>query len=139
MKTEQNTPQDRVGHGIALRLRDGADNLPNDISERLKAARMQALAKRKIVKLEVASDVSSHGGALTLHMGDDDRSLWNRIASLIPLFALVIGMMLISVMQDQWRTQELADVDTELLTDDLPPSAYTDPGFVHFLSVNRRD
>ena len=30
-------------------------------------------------------------------------------------------------------------IDTELLTDELPPAAYTDPGFVHFLSINRRD
>jgi hypothetical protein len=30
-------------------------------------------------------------------------------------------------------------VDAELLADDLPPAAYTDPGFVHFLTTNRRD
>jgi hypothetical protein len=125
---------DNLGRNIAARLRDGTDNLPNDISERLKAARMQALAKRKVIKLELATGVASQGDTLALHLNGDDRSLWNRIASLLPLFALVVGLMIISVMQDQWRAQELADIDTELLTDDLPPSAYTDPGFVHFLA-----
>lgn len=139
MKTEINMSYDSLGRNIAARLHDGTDNLPNDISERLKAARMQALAKRKVVKLEVATGVSSQGSAMALHMDGGDRSLWNRIASLLPLFALVVGMMVISIMQDQWRAQELADIDIELLTDDLPPSAYTDPGFVHFLASNPHD
>jgi hypothetical protein len=100
---------------------------------------MQALAKRKVIKLDLATGVASQSDTLALHLNGDDRSLWNRIASLLPLFALVVGLMIISVMQDQWRAQELADIDTELLTDDLPPSAYTDPGFVHFLASNPRD
>lgn len=139
MKTEMSMSHDNLGRNIAARLRDGTDNLPNDISERLKAARMQALAKRKVIKLELATGVASQSDTLALHLNGDDRSLWNRIASLLPLFALVVGLMIISVMQDQWRAQELADIDTELLTDDLPPSAYTDPGFVHFLASNPRD
>lgn len=139
MNTKPSMSQDQLGRRIAARLRDGADDLPNEIAERLKAARMQAIAKRKIVKQEMATGVSSQGGAFALHMDGDERSLWNRIASLLPLLALVVGMMAISILQDQWRAQELADVDTELLTDDLPPSAYTDPGFAHFLAINRRD
>lgn len=139
MKTQNDMLQDKIGRSIAARLHDGADNLPNDISERLKAARMQALAKRKVLKLEFVTGVAGHGGSLALHMGGNDRSVWNRIASFLPLLALVVGMMIISVVQDQWRAQELADIDTELLTDDLPPSAYTDPGFIHFLTVNQRD
>lgn len=139
MSTVQSMSQDRVGHSIAARLRDGTDNLPNDISERLKAARMQALAKRKVLRLEVANGISSLGGSAALHMDGNGRNLWNRIALFLPLFALVAGLITINVLQDKWHAQELADVDTELLTDDLPPSAYTDPGFAHFLAVNRRD
>ena len=32
-----------------------------------------------------------------------------------------------------------ADVDVELLTAELPPVAYTDPGFVQFLRSTIRD
>jgi hypothetical protein len=51
----------------------------------------------------------------------------------VPLIALVAGLITISVMQDEDRASELAEVDAALLTDDLPPAAYTDPGFAQFL------
>ncbi len=139
MNAELNISQDAMGRRIALRLLDSADHLPNDISERLKTARMQALAKRKVVKLQLASATSVQGGAATLQQGGDGHSIWNFIASLLPLFALVAGLMAISVLQDQDRAREIADVDAELLSDVLPPTAYADPGFIHFMAAHRRD
>lgn len=131
--------QDRLGQNIAARLADTTNDLSNDVTERLKAARMQALAKRNVVKLKTASSVNVQGGAATLNAGDFDSGLWSRIGAVIPLLALVAGLLTIAVVQEQQRTNEIADVDAELLIDDLPPSAYTDPGFAHFLSINRRD
>ena len=131
--------QDRLGHNIAARLADTTNDLSNDVTERLKAARMQALAKRNVVKLKTASSVNVQGGAATLNAGDFDGGLWSRLGAVIPLLALVAGLLTIAVVQEQQRTNEIADVDAELLIDDLPPSAYTDPGFAHFLSINRRD
>nr|WP_295770827.1 DUF3619 family protein [Rhodoferax sp.] len=131
--------QDRLGRNIAARLSDTTHDLPNDISERLKAARMQALAKRNIVKLQAATSVNVQGGTATLNAGDFGGGLWSRLGAVIPLLALVAGLLTIAVVQEQQRTKEIADVDAELLTDDLPPAAYTDPGFAHFLSINRRD
>jgi hypothetical protein len=49
--------------------------------------------------------------------------------------ALVAGLLAIDVLQEQNRADELAEVDAELLTDDLPPEAFTDPGFMRFLSA----
>ena len=132
--------QDRLGRSIAARLSDTTHDLPNDISERLKAARMQALAKRNVVKLQTATNVNvQSGGTATLNAGGFDGGLWSRLGALIPLLALVAGLLTIAVVQEQQRTNEIADVDAELLTDELPPAAYTDPGFAHFLSINRRD
>ena len=131
--------QDRLGRNIAARLSDTTHSLPNDISERLKAARMQALAKRKVVKLQTATNVNMQDGAATLNAGDFDGGLWSRLGAVIPLLALVAGLLTIAVVQEQQRTNEIADVDVELLADELPPAAYTDPGFAHFLSINRRD
>jgi hypothetical protein len=131
--------QDRLGGVIAARLSDATQDLPNDISERLKAARMQALAKRNVVKLKTATSVNVQGGAATLNSGDFGGGLWRRLGAVIPLLALVAGLLTIAVVQDQQRANEIADVDVELLADELPPAAYTDPGFVHFLSINRRD
>jgi hypothetical protein len=131
--------QDRLGRNIAARLSDTAQDIPNDISERLKVARMQALAKRKVIKLQAATSVNVQGGAASLNAGDFEGSIWNRLGALIPLLALVAGLLTIAVVQEQQRANEIADVDIELLADDLPPDAYTDPGFAHFLSINRRD
>ncbi|MBC7727039.1 MAG: DUF3619 family protein, partial [Microbacteriaceae bacterium] len=35
--------------------------------------------------------------------------------------------------QNDHRASEVAEVDAAILTDDLPPSAYADPGFAQFL------
>lgn len=131
--------EDRLGQNIAARLSDTTDHLPHDISERLKAMRMQALAKRKVVKLETAAVASVRGGVVTMHEGDGDRSLWNRLASLLPLFALIVGLLTIAIGAEENRTKEIADVDTELLTDVLPPAAYTDPGFAQFLRMKHHE
>ena len=58
---------------------------------------------------------------------------WTRIGAIIPLIALVAGLIVITTLQEDSRTNELAEVDAALLTDDLPPAAYTDPGFAQFL------
>ena len=131
--------QDRLGRSIVARLSDTTQGIPNDISERLKVARMQAVAKRKLVKLQTATSINVQGGAATLNAGDFDGGIWNRLGAVIPLLALVAGLLTIAVVQEQKRANEIADVDVELLADDLPPDAYTDPGFVHFLSINPRD
>jgi hypothetical protein len=50
---------------------------------------------------------------------------------------LAAGLILIHTVQNDWRATEVAEVDAALLTDDLPPSAYADPGFVQFLKSSR--
>lgn len=137
---QRDTYEDQVGQNIAARLSSAAEHLPHDISERLKAARMQALAKRKVVlKLQTAPVAVVQGGVVTLQMGGDDRSLWNRIASLLPLLALVAGLISIAVIAEDKRVNEIAEIDAELLTDELPPAAFTDPGFAQFLRMKSRD
>ena len=131
--------QDLLGYGIARRLNDSADDLPHDISQRLKAARAQALGRRKVVKTQFAAGAGSNGSTAVLHMDEDDRSVWNRFASLLPLLALIAGLITIGVFQEQNRAQEVAEVDAEILTDDLPPAAFTDPGFLRFLSAKQQD
>jgi hypothetical protein len=55
------------------------------------------------------------------------------MGSVIPLVVLVLGLFVIHTLQNDWRADELASVDTALLTDELPPTAYTDPGFLRFI------
>ena len=133
--------QDRFSFGIAARLSEAASQLPHDVSERLRAARMQALGKRKVISARTASSSTASGGAAAITFGDafgDEKfSLWNAVASALPLIALIVGLISINVIQNDFRAGEVAEVDAALLTDDLPPTAYTDPGFVQFLKARR--
>jgi hypothetical protein len=124
--------QDRFGRRIAARLAAGTAELPHDITERLRAARVRAVAQRKLGSLQAASGVSVSGGQASLSF-DEGPGLWNRIASALPLIALVAGLVAINMVQNERRASEVAEVDAALLTDDLPPAAYADPGFVQFL------
>jgi hypothetical protein len=128
---------DRFGRQVAARLSAGIAELPYGIAERLRAARVQAVARRKPANLVGASTVLASGGAATLTFGDEGVSLWNRIASALPLIALAAGLILIHAIQDERRASEVAEVDAALLTDDLPPAAYADPGFAQFLKFGR--
>lgn len=128
--------QDRLALRITARLSDATDDLPYDISERLRAARMQALSKRKVAVVQTATSVAVSGSVATLTFGDEKLGWLGRLGAIIPLMALIIGLIAINVIQNDNRTNELAEIDAALLTDDLPPEAYTDPGFAQFLKVN---
>lgn len=127
--------QDRFGRKIAARLSAGSTELPYEVSERLRAARMQALSRRKVQARTAATTVTSAGTA-ALTFGDEGLNLWSRLASALPLIALVAGLVAINVMQNENRAREVAEVDAALLTDDLPPSAYADSGFMQFLKTS---
>lgn len=127
---------DQFGRAVAMRLTAGAEEMPYETRERLRAARTRALAVRKTVAK--APVVVGRGAAATLALGGDEPSLFNRIASVLPLLALAAGLVLIHSIQTDRRASELAEVDAALLTDDLPPAAYADPGFVQFLKSSGR-
>jgi hypothetical protein len=137
--------EDRIGRRVGARLLEGCDDLPHDITERLKAARMQAVAKRKVVAdLSTSTDInSSYAGIASLYMGDSDNSdnkssIWMQLGMWLPLVLLLAGLIGIPTVQQEYYVSEIASVDLELLGDDLPPAAYTDPGFVHFLNARSR-
>ncbi|MFZ4481228.1 MAG: DUF3619 family protein [Rhodoferax sp.] len=124
--------QDRFGLRVTARLSEAADDLPYEASERLRAARMRALGKRRIVA-RTASHVALSGGSATLTFGTDHLSWWDRVAATVPLLILILGLVAINVIQNDRRANEIAEIDAALLTDDLPPAAYADPGFMQFL------
>jgi hypothetical protein len=128
--------QDRQGLKLASYLSLGADELPHNISERLRVSRDHALSQRKITKLRSAHTVIHNGRSAALAWGHDEGlSLWSRIGSIVPLIALVVGLLFINSMQNENRARELAEVDVALLTDVLPPAAFADPGFIQFLKA----
>jgi hypothetical protein len=127
--------QDQLGRQIAARLTLGNDQLPHEVVERLRAGRAQALAQRNRASAQwVSVRASGRAGEATLQAGDEGGGGWGRrLAAVVPLLALVAGLVAINVVQSERRANELAEVDAALLTDALPPAAYADPGFLQFL------
>jgi hypothetical protein len=131
--------QASIAKRITARLQESADSIPHDVSERLRVARLQAIAKHKQLNTQIAIGVSVSGSTAALQGGPSRFGIWNQMASWLPLMALIGGLLTIGVLQEDNRVLELAAVDTELLTDELPPSAYTDPGFIQFLRSSQQD
>ena len=51
------------------------------------------------------------------------------------MLALVAGLLLIQAAQEEHFDTDIAKTDSALLLDELPPDAYTDPGFMQFLKL----
>jgi len=128
--------QDRLAFRITARLSDAVDGLPLDISERLRATRVQAVGQRKMALRHAVTGLAVSGGAGSITLGQVQFGWWGRLAAAIPLLALVVGLIAINVIQNDNRANELAEIDAALLIDDLPPEAYADPGFLQFLKTN---
>ncbi len=133
------TLQNRFGLRVAARLSAGTEGLPHDIGERLRVAREQALARRKqpaaVLRQRAAMAASRNGNTATLSFGDDGLGFWGRLTSAALVLVMAAGLIAINVIQDDDRTMEVADLDAALLTDDLPPEAYADPGFLQYLKT----
>lgn len=128
----------RFGLRIAARLSEANRELPHDISERLRIARQQALsqvpAKVALRQANTAAATSvaggGRGGAV---LGGGSPSWWARLGGLVPLLALLAGFWAIHEWTYHEQITAAATIDTALLSDTLPPAAYTDPGFDEFL------
>ena len=127
---------DQVGRAISRRLNEHAADLPHDITERLRVARMQALSQRKPEPLRIFVPHLATPGGPGMGNSEEGLNLWSRIASVLPIIFLLLGLATIHIFQNENRANEIAQLDAELLIDDLPPAAYTDPGFLIFLKSN---
>lgn len=126
-------------------------NLPYVVTERLRAARVQALSMRKregsplrALHTETAPSLLGFNQDGTLSLGggmpQDSTPLWvRRLLTALPLVALAGALTFIGIEQDSRATVDVADVDAALLTSDLPPAAYTDLGFQQYLQATVSD
>ena len=122
---------DQFGLASAALLKQGAQNLPASIKDRLHAARMKALAVRKPEKVRVQKPVFA--GFAGNWSPRSSNGVWDTLGWVAPLVVLVFGLIGIAQWQDESRINDIAEVDAALLTDDVPPDAYADSGFMAFL------
>ncbi len=126
---------DRYGLRVAALLDQGAQTLSSDISERLRVARMQAVQKRKKEVLAVAPVVVQQGNTAVLGGGWRGGGWLRALGTALPAVALVLGLISIHGIQNDHAARETAEIDAALLLDELPPEAYTDPGFAQFVKT----
>ena len=126
----------RVAARLAGLLTTQAQALPHDVNERLRFAREQALSRARQARLQTAGGtavVATGGGTAALTGFSRLFGWWPQAASVLPLLVLVSGLLMI----DRWVTREqvlaAAEIDAQLLSDTLPPTAYSDPGFAEYL------
>lgn len=128
----------RFAYKVAAGLREAADKTPHDISERLKAARFQALAARKQTasapQAATSVNVSRSGGAASMSLGgpSDSRSWFYRLSYLLPALALAVGVWTVMQSSQVQEASAFADIDAEVLADELPPVAFLESGFSAF-------
>jgi len=107
-------------------LNQGTSTLPTQAVEKLRHAREAALARQRAERAPVlvwADNVLGNGWG------------WGELSArlLVPALMLVVAVFGIYRWQESQRLAEVVEIDTQLLTDDLPIDAYLDRGFQNWL------
>jgi hypothetical protein len=128
---------DRIGSAVREYLDGSTAQLPSRITDRLYHARLSAMAARKqefipqlerVLRPQLAFNQGSNGS--------QPSSPWSRLSWLAPFIVLALGLLAISEWQQDARINDIAAVDIALLSDDVPPDAYMDSGFLAFLKLS---
>lgn len=129
-----NTKDLTFAYKVRHALDQDIDSLPASATERLAAARNLALSRKKQEsRVPVATPQFAAAGP-TGSFSFAGPSAWlKRIGFVIPLAALVFGLMGIHQYEQHQQVLEAASIDAEVLTDELPLSAYLDRGFDAYL------
>lgn len=114
------------------RTLDGATrSLPPGVEERLRVAREQAVAKARTEPEGVFVGVAAGATSLGWLAG----GWWSRMALLVPIVALAVGLFAIEQRHRDAQIATAVEIDSALLVDDAPLDAYRDAGFVEFLKL----
>jgi hypothetical protein len=151
----------RLGQAVAQRLSQATAALNPDVETRLRFAREQALSRAREAARSAAAPAPAPAPALqgwrvgwwtaaatgsgagtaaprglTAAGGDPGsrRPSWaQRLLAVFPLLLLLAGLQWVHEANQRERVLALAELDAELLTDELHPVLYSDPGFTEFL------
>jgi hypothetical protein len=140
-RSHRQMPEEHFGKLIVSKLEIGKQQLPYEIAERLRAARTRALASRRVVQpvFVTASDAQLQAdGSAKMPFPSKAKDVYNMLVSFIPLICLAAGLMMLYEFHNDESALELAEIDSALLIDDLPPQAYADPAFIDFLKINNK-
>ena len=118
--------EERYAYRVRQTLNFGLKDIPPAASRRLEAARHLALARQKQAEPQL---VTAGTGILSLTTGVYTPYFKQALA----VIALLLGMWISFYWHSVQYVTELEDVDSALLTDDLPPDAFLDNDFFEWL------
>jgi hypothetical protein len=121
-------PEEQFSRQVCRILDQGTRDLDPGIVARLRAARYRALEQRARLAYPGAAIVGAGG---TAFWGDGGS---HPVRTMFAMLALAIGMGVAYYWNGFDQAQVNEEVDIALLSDELPPKAYLDPGFQAWLS-----
>jgi len=126
--------QDQMARRLCQLLDSAADDLSPRIQSRLAAARGQALARLDEIIRGTGRSGRSRGSFLDFWRTPWQSPAWPRLVfTAIPAILLVLAALAGSLFTQERTVIQQADAYTEMLTADVPLSAYTDNGFAAHL------
>lgn len=140
MKIKANDPlhqtaiEDQFGKRVAKLLEAQSNQLDDAIQNQLSQMRAEALGRAKLE----SANLFGQQAVAAQHCFTPPHSshpLWTFSSWLIPLAAVVFGIIAISEWQEDLRIKDIATVDIALLTDDVPPNAFADNGYMAYLKL----
>jgi len=128
-----NRSEHELARKLVQYLDDGVDRLEPSVRARLQAVRNAALSKYRehpepVLGLAWAGQAAAR---VTEHSFYDRRNL-------VAVATLVLALTGVAYWQSNAVVNEVADLDTSLLTDELPVNAYLDKGFDSWLKRSSR-
>jgi hypothetical protein len=129
-----NTRELNFAYKVRHALNENLDNLPASTAEKLASARKIAISRKKkesglfafVPRLLPAGQARGFFS---------ERFSWlARMGLAVPLVVLAVGLTSIYQFEQQRHINDTADIDAEVLADELPLSAYLDHGFNAYLA-----
>lgn len=127
-----NTDDLNFAYKVRHALNEHLDHLPASTVDRLASARKLAVSRKKAhaparvrtVQRQAAGNI---GQIVNI-------TWWTRMGVALPMLALVFGLAGIYQYEEEQRIAEIAELDTAVLSDELPLTAYLDQGFNAYLA-----
>lgn len=114
-------------------LNQNLEQLPASAIDRLASVRNEAIKRKKRNALLEARVSQRTPAGHVGHFFDDARSWAGSIGLAIPVIAVAVGLFGIYQSQQRQCITETAEIDTQIMTDELPLVAYLDKGFNTYL------
>jgi hypothetical protein len=119
--------EERYASRVRQALNHGLKDIPSASARRLEAARHLALSRQR-QQVPVLALAGNHGRR-HFHFMSDNR----RLRQILAVLALLFGMWISFYLDSVNYISAIEEVDSALLSDDLPPEAFLDNDFFKWL------